>query len=638
MKKFLKFVLWTVCGLLTVVLVFTGSLFFREQRLPRFIVDGLERRLSGNGIEVKIDSVSFGFRSGLRLQRVAVYDPDREDSIRNPIGSARHILVDWFNRRIFVSGASYARLPDSYYAPRTEPFVPSRVEVELPDSLPEMSVFIEDSEILGVTPERVTARLQITKDRIAIDNLDIVMPDRDRRYSLHGSFSVDFKTQMVKGGLEGAVKYCQIAPVVEVFDAPVAIPYIEAVTDLDSPIPASLSLASDIEMGSLDMQISFSPENFAYRGVPFRRAKGAIDLKCRPEGLDNMFSFTMNVADAVARDDKTMDGTVCVANDSGPVRLAFSAKSTLKFQDLLSVLEELDPAWFECVSFETAPEVQIEGTCGTGPEDLGANDFRGSVKVARAAALDMKLKDVEADFSLKRDVLSISDAHAKGYQGGELGVNLRLFLKDFDPGKFHFSISASYEKGSLEEIAETLSFDLGDRRGRVSASYDLCGFIGTNCLETLSGAGRIEVSDGRLAQMKLFAGLTDVLAERVPGISFLTEFTRASASFTIDEGVLSSQDVTVGGGLLSLAGKGTYSIPADRLDFRGELQLMSDDSFAGRFIKPLTSPFTDLLLKFRVRGPMDNPVWKYSDAPIPGAGVIKSATGWLIDWSEDESD
>ncbi len=635
--KVLKFIAYTLLAVVLVLALFVLSLFFREQSIPKAIIEKIESAIESDALSVKVGSASFSLRNGLVLRRVRVYDPSRPDSFARPIATARYASVDWFGRKIRVAGASYPRLPDSYYLPRTEPYVPKPVEVELPEGIPEFDVVLENCDILGVRPERATAALTVKPDAIIVEDIRLLMPDRDRRLELAGALTVDFSRQILSAKVSGQVKHSHIAPIVEAYDGLVALPYIEACTGVERPIPAELSIDFSFPEEKVELKIDFSPKDFAYNGVQFESADASLRLAGRPEGMDTLYDFRFGVTKGLARGGRTLDGWIDVTNEGGPERISYGAKSTLPFKDLFNVVGELDAAWFEGLEFETEPTVSILGTNSVELADYAINDMNADVSVERANLMGSSVRDVTAEISLKGDELSISNVRSTGLSGGKTVADLKFFLKGFrGKGGERFLVNSTYTGGSLDEVAELVQFDRGARRGTVSGNVSLSGVLGDDMLASLCGTGRVEVVDGLVYQMKIFAGLTDWISKNVPGVSFLTEQTSASASFTIEDGLLETDDVKVGGGLISLVGKGKYSLPHDRLDFRGELELVSGDSIAGRFIKPITSPFTDLLMKFRVTGSLDDPKWKYSDAPIPGTGIIKSATGWLFDWSEDD--
>ena len=145
----------------------------------------------------------------------------------------------------------------------------------------------------------------------------------------------------------------------------------------------------------------------------------------------------------------------------------------------------------------------------------------------------------------------------------------------------------------------------------MDAEFEVSAFLSTNEVASMNGNGYVKVTDGYLAQMKLFAGLTKRLAERVPGVSFLVNQSQASATFTVTDGVFKSDNVFIEGGLVSIKGKGSYDIAADNLDFIVRVQLFKNESLMGKIIHPITAPFTKMLLEFRLTGPIDDPNWQY---------------------------
>ena len=119
------------------------------------------------------------------------------------------------------------------------------------------------------------------------------------------------------------------------------------------------------------------------------------------------------------------------------------------------------------------------------------------------------------------------------------------------------------------------------------------------------------MTDERLSQMRLFMGLTDYLAKNVPGVAGLVNQSQASADYTIVNGVISSDNIYIEGDVFTIKAWGSYDIPADNLDFTVRVQLLRNDSFFAKLVRPVTFPFTKLLLEFKVTGSVDNPKWNY---------------------------
>jgi len=134
----------------------------------------------------------------------------------------------------------------------------------------------------------------------------------------------------------------------------------------------------------------------------------------------------------------------------------------------------------------------------------------------------------------------------------------------------------------------------------------------TNNYEVLNGGGHVVVKNGHLMRLNLFAGLTKKLADHVPGVSFLVDQSQASADYTIENGVIKTENARVEGGVFSINMSGSLDTTKDALDFTVRVLFTKDDSLMGKyFIRPVTWPFTKLLLEFRLTGSTEHPEWEY---------------------------
>ncbi len=133
----------------------------------------------------------------------------------------------------------------------------------------------------------------------------------------------------------------------------------------------------------------------------------------------------------------------------------------------------------------------------------------------------------------------------------------------------------------------------------------------TNNYEVLNGSGHISVSNGQLMRMKGFAGLLEMLAEKVPGFSMITDSTQASCDFVIENGVLKSDNIYIEGSFFSIKMWGEFDARANKMDFTVRVQFSKKDSMVGKVLHPLIWPFTKLLLEFRLTGSPGQPEWDY---------------------------
>ena len=584
------------------------SLFFREQRLPSVVIEKISDLVSSSRYIVRCDSAAFGFRHGLRLSGVRLYDIMRENSLERPIVAARVVLVDYFGRMVRIVGAEYVRLPDSYYEPTIEVPKPEPVEFEMPDA-PEFRLVLESPSILGICPEEISARVLCRRRRLEFEDVSVTLPDRDCSTRLRGDFVLDLDSQKAAGELHGEVKQSQIRPFLVVMDVPSALPYMDAFTEVAEPVPSSVKVGVDLPTGDLDLKIDLRPKMGRYNGVAMDRAEGGINVRSKLGETNRTFRVEVDLPLALDKDGRKLSGWLAVDDSSGWTRLEFDAKSDLEFQDAVQMVGLLDPADLKMLKCDVAPHLVLKGTSGTSADDLDANAVTGMATLVHGAINGFIVNDLSAAYALRRDILEV-DVKATGKTGGALAWRDRIDFAGFS-GDARFSLKGSYRGGSLEELADSLSFDLGERNGKVDLDIELSGLEGFEDMSTLNGKGSLRISDGHLAQMKLFAGLTELLADKIPGVSFLVNQTQASADFTITNGVFASNNVYIEGGLVSLKGWGQYDMSADNLDFTVRVQFLKNESLMGKIVHPVTFPFTKLLLEFKVDGPIDEPKWRY---------------------------
>jgi hypothetical protein len=96
-----------------------------------------------------------------------------------------------------------------------------------------------------------------------------------------------------------------------------------------------------------------------------------------------------------------------------------------------------------------------------------------------------------------------------------------------------------------------------------------------------------------------------------PAVSWFTDTTQASCDYTIENGILKTDNVYIEGSLFSIKMYGSLDTTVDKLDFTVRVQFTKKDSIVGKLLHPLTWPFTKLLLEFRLTGSAKEPEWKY---------------------------
>lgn len=608
MKKAAKFLMKTVKWTFIVFCVFLGSLFFREQRIPAdWIVSAVSSHVPSN-IVFKCDSASFGFRRGARMRGVRLYDRERMDPVKAVV-SADSASVDFFLRRVRIVGLKIPRLHDGYYLPGNIERN-GRLDVEIPD-VPSFSLTLIRPDVLGIAPERVVATVKTKPRRVEFADVRVSWPDIDRAMSVNGSVYIDLDEQRFRAEARGEARQSHIRPLLVTLDVPVSVEYMDAFTGVTEPIPVSAKWDVNLVNNDFRMLLDLHPQLGRYNDVPMRRVDGELGLSVFTRGTNLTCVTTVGPLSALDPKGRPLDGRLVVTVTNDVTKLDFDVKSGIELKDLLSIADCLNDGTLDCVSCETPPEITVTGTLMPDFARQAENNLHGTVAFKKGVFFESPVEDVAFSYSYVGDTISFDNISLRGKEGGRYTGKAKLHVPASDPDSASFSMVFSCSDGSLGEIAEVLGGDFGGRHGVVNSEVEVTGPISTNLYSHINGCGKVRVTEGRLAQMKLFMGLTDYLAANVPGVASLVNQSQASVDYTITNGVFASDNIFIEGAVFSIKASGTYDIPADKLDFTVRLQLLKNDSFLGKLVHPVMFPFTKLLLEFKVTGSVDDPKWDY---------------------------
>ncbi|HET7312992.1 AsmA family protein [Salinisphaera sp.] len=226
--------------------------------------------------------------------------------------------------------------------------------------------------------------------------------------------------------------------------------------------------------------------------------------------------------------------------------------------------------------------------------------MRGRLRVSSLIVANLEVRDAVARVSSENSVLRVAPLTADLYGG-----SLRLAgAVDAGGGEPQYTLS-----GRLRGVAvEPLLVDTaGSHRleGDADADIDLHA-IGRQVAElkrSLSGSARLALDHGRINGFDL-AGLLLAARESGDGASRndvedegATAFRRLGGRFVIDNGMISSRDFSIHGAAFTGHGRGSYSLPDNRLDYTLMLNIAAG---ADQRLAPLAG----LSVSMRVQGPL----------------------------------
>lgn len=333
MLKFLKILWKTVKWSFIVFFVFIASLFFRAQEVPSALVAAVVEKYAPTNLVVHVDSVAVGFRHGLYLGNLRIYD--RENPSLDPIVSARCISVVPFKASVEIDELVYLRLPESYYAPGNEERN-ARVDIQIPE-VPRFSLILNRPNILSVTPERVVADIASAGNRLSVERIHLDWPDKDEAMSLDGRCVVDFVQQVVEGEVKGYAKQHHIRPLLVALDVPVALPYMDGFTEIYEKVPAYCGWKVNLINNDFDLYLDLHPIMGKYNSVPLTRADGKIHLHTYTRGKSLNYHNTIGPLVGLGVKGESLEGQIEIDGFQGTNTVSISAKSFLPVAELLKI-------------------------------------------------------------------------------------------------------------------------------------------------------------------------------------------------------------------------------------------------------------------------------------------------------------
>lgn len=598
----------TVKLVFIVFLVFLGTLFFRSQRIPRCLVTRVTNALSSSNAVVHCESAAFGFRHGLELGAFRVFDPTRRCPLE-PVLAADAAVISFFARSVTVSGLRIPRLGDAYYGYSTADMGGAGV-LKLP-RLPEFRLELVSPSILGVEPARVIAAVDVSPTGAKVADIVLRWPEADGSMRMTGECAIDLVGRRVKGSVAGAARQRYIRPLLETLDVGIALPYFDAFTGVAGPVPAACAWNVDLDTLDFSLDLDLHPVLGAYNAVPLKRVDGAIGIKVGFEH-GKSYATTIGPLAAVDRRGGALTGSVVFTGTNGVDRIRFDAKSTLALKDTLDVIGYLNDGVLDCLECPEPPEVSVTGVLYPDVALQSGNDLGGRIAFGEGRLFGIPLRDAVCSYAYRGSEITFDDAVAKGLKGGDISGAARLKVPGLVASNAEFSVDFHYRNGQFGELQGIAGIDFGERRGRLEGDLSLSGPMDGEIVPRLNGSGRIAVTEGHIARMNLFLGLTELLVEHVPGVSAIVDQSDASADFVIENGVIRSDNIVIQGALFSILAKGSYDMAKDALDFTVQVRFLKDENLLGKYlIRPILWPFTKLLLEFRVKGGVKQPDWEY---------------------------
>jgi hypothetical protein len=202
----------------------------------------------------------------------------------------------------------------------------------------------------------------------------------------------------------------------------------------------------------------------------------------------------------------------------------------------------------------------------------GGKNTRLEIKVDGANGMDyvflgktLPFDRVSTRLLFTKDRLQISEVRAD-LLAGTLRGDADISLARNDP---RYRANLSVSEINFPRLTD-LYFKYKTAQGLLRGTYEFNG-LGSDW-RTMRGGGKVEVSNGDVFAIPIFGPLSGILNHIVPGSGYSVAH-KANAKFTVENGIIHTEDFEAAGSLFSMLGNGDIHFLDDKLDFNLRLDM-----------------------------------------------------------------
>lgn len=419
--------------------------------------------------------------------------------------------------------------------------------------------------------------------------------------TLTGTFTLDLSS----GAWDSSLHAIALPGPVGTLVGPGLQHWIDRATFTNQPPDIHVNLSGGGAQGSIKMDGTFSTENLTCTGGPLDTLQIGMAYSNRLLTLAPLHAVHEN---------KKFDGTVHVDFTEKLAKFDI-ATNQFPLVTLARVLAPNRPSPLEHFTFN-------------GPitsDARGQIDYRtwtnhivhGTLRAEQVSAGEIQADLFRSQIDCLGTQLNFTNTFIQLYNGTLDGsAQFDLILRD-GTAPYHINLNAT-QLALKQMLQGKTPGDSEPAEGLLSGNLDLAADAKAGFWNSVKGQGQVHVEKGQLARIPLIGGFSRL----IPGIK-LFSITTLFADFELRDKKLQSENIQLGGTLLSAHAQGRYS-PSAGLDFRlravplrntrenkkwYQLHLWSAEA-----LKKTTAPLFDLL-EFNLKGTLENPQWRMKALP-----------------------
>lgn len=251
---------------------------------------------------------------------------------------------------------------------------------------------------------------------------------------------------------------------------------------------------------------------------------------------------------------------------------------------------------------EKPPHLRIEGTVGF-PRHEDQTRLRIDVVAPGVDYTFLKhelhFSDLSATLQIVEKRLEIAPLHATLFGGSFEGSTAVSLIR----GQQDYTARIKVQAVDFPSITR-LYFDYEASRGKLSGEYRFSGR--GDAAGTIDGKGKLSIARGNVFAIPVFGPFSGILDEIIPGAGYDVA-QNASATFSMKDGVIETEDMEVKGSGFSMFGAGKLFVLEDKIDFSIRVNAQGA---AGVVLTPVSH-----LFEYVSDATLSKPVWRPKRLP-----------------------
>ena len=265
--------------------------------------------------------------------------------------------------------------------------------------------------------------------------------------------------------------------------------------------------------------------------------------------------------------------------------------------------------------FNSPPQLKITGKIGLRNPDK--NDLHIAMKAPGGLNYTLIGKDLPFGATSGKVVLRgqqlAVDLPSSQLFGGDVAVRADVSVA---PGDGRYGASVHLEDIDFKTLTK-LYFDYNDSSGQLTADYSFR-TLGGGDARAMTGKGNLLIKNGNILAMPILGPLSLLLNEMIPGFGYQSA-RRATADFSVDQGVINTRNLLIEGSGFSMIGNGDIYYLEDRMNMNIRLNAQG---LPGVVLFPVSK-----ILEYESVGSAKHPKWRPKILPGYSSKRTSSKTG-----------